>query len=81
MDDLVFFLTCRELLLQYYVGVVLTCTCSACPTGGICGSTVEAEECRSACVAQQWTWNYVSCLEQYYQGAYESCEALQYMSL
>jgi hypothetical protein len=31
-----------------------------CLTGGIYGSTVEAEECRSACVAQQWTWNYVS---------------------
>jgi hypothetical protein len=29
---------------------------------------VADAQCRSTCVAQQWSWNYVSCLEQYFMG-------------
>jgi len=39
------------------------------PTAGVCGNIVDADACRSTCVAQDWTWNYVDCIEQYYQGA------------
>ena len=37
-------------------------------TAGVCGNIVDADTCRSTCVAQAWTWNYVDCIEQYYQG-------------
>jgi hypothetical protein len=42
------------------------------PAGGICGATVADAQCRSSCVAQQWSWNYLSCLEQYFMGKQRS---------
>jgi hypothetical protein len=35
---------------------------------GICGNVVAENKCRSTCKAQNWDWNYVDCLEQYYMG-------------
>lgn len=32
-------------------------------TAGLCGVTLDAEECEAECVADQWTWEYVLCLE------------------
>lgn len=34
---------------------------------GVCGNIVDAQTCRSTCIKQDWTWNYVDCIEQYYQ--------------
>ena len=33
-------------------------------TTGLCGVAVDAAECVDSCVADQWTWEYVLCLEE-----------------
>ena len=32
-------------------------------TTGLCGVLLENGECLNTCLADQWTWDYVSCLE------------------
>lgn len=36
---------------------------------GLCGVTVGSSECASKCAREQWTWNYVNCLQQYAPGS------------
>ena len=33
-------------------------------TEGLCGVVVDPTDCMNSCEAEQWTWEYVSCLEQ-----------------
>jgi hypothetical protein len=32
-------------------------------TAGLCGVVLGADECMNTCLADQWTWAYVLCLE------------------
>lgn len=33
-------------------------------TDGLCGVVVDPDECRDSCLTDQWTWDYVLCLEE-----------------
>lgn len=35
---------------------------------GICGARVNADNCRETCITQNWSWDYVNCITNYYQG-------------
>jgi hypothetical protein len=39
-------------------------------SSGICGTTISNSECSSACLAQNWQWDYVDCITNYYQGEF-----------
>jgi beta-glucosidase len=35
---------------------------------GICGTSIDEETCMKTCTKQQWSWDYVNCMTDYYQG-------------
>ena len=46
-------------------------------SGGICGVSISSAECNAKCRAQDWTWNYVDCLQQYAASGEQSCSTVQ----
>jgi beta-glucosidase len=35
---------------------------------GICGTSIDESTCLKTCTKQQWSWDYVNCMTDYYQG-------------
>ena len=38
-------------------------------SNGLCGVSVESGKCAAKCASEQWSWNYVDCLQQYAPGS------------